>query len=164
VLYTPNNSSYVGSDTFTYTVTSGGVNETATVTITMTNSAPVVASEHVSVAEDNSLSGSGTTGLYNDSDPDGDTLTVTTFKIGSQTYNAGDTATIAGKGTLVVNADGSYTFTPLPDWNGTVPQVTYTVSDGRTNGAVTTTLDITVTPVADTTQIPRGGGHYRRIG
>ncbi|HDS8579529.1 TPA: tandem-95 repeat protein, partial [Klebsiella variicola] len=151
VLYTPNNSSYVGSDTFTYTVTSGGVNESATVTITMTNSAPVVASEHVSVAEDNSLSGSGTTGLlYNDSDPDGDTLTVTTFKIGSQTYNAGDTATIAGKGTLVVNANGSYTFTPLPDWNGTVPQVTYTVSDGRTNGAVTTTLDITVTPVADT--------------
>ncbi len=151
VLYTPNNSSYVGSDTFTYTVTSGGVNEIATVTITMTNSAPVVASEHVSVAEDNSLSGSGTTGLlYNDSDPDGDTLTVTTFKIGSQTYNAGDTATIAGKGTLVVNANGSYTFTPLPDWNGTVPQVTYTVSDGRTNGAVTTTLDITVTPVADT--------------
>jgi VCBS repeat-containing protein len=120
VLYTPNNSSYVGSDTFTYTVTSGGVNETATVTITMTNSAPVVASEHVSVAEDNSLSGSGTTGLlYNDSDPDGDTLTVTTFKIGSQTYNAGDTATIAGKGTLVVNADGSYTFTPLP--TGTAP-------------------------------------------
>jgi VCBS repeat-containing protein len=63
VLYTPNNSSYVGSDTFTYTVTSGGVTETATVTITMTNSAPVVASEHVSVAEDNSLSGSGTTGF-----------------------------------------------------------------------------------------------------
>jgi hypothetical protein len=41
VIYTPNTTSYVGSDTFTYTVTSGGVTETATVTIQMNNAAPV---------------------------------------------------------------------------------------------------------------------------
>jgi hypothetical protein len=36
----------------------------------------------------------------------------------------------------------------VADWNGSVPQVTYTVTDGRSNG-LTTTLDITVTPVDD---------------
>jgi hypothetical protein len=38
--FTPRATRYVGSDTFTYTVTSGGVTETATVTVTLTNSAP----------------------------------------------------------------------------------------------------------------------------
>ncbi|EPP8166559.1 Ig-like domain-containing protein, partial [Escherichia coli] len=52
-------------------------------------------------------------------------------------------------GKLTINADGSYTFVPVADWNGTVPTVTYRVVDGRTNGATTAQLKITVTPVKD---------------
>jgi hypothetical protein len=34
---------------------------------------------------------------------------------------------------------------PVADWNGDVPQVIYSLSDGRSNGTVTATLDIRVT-------------------
>ncbi|MGP9493095.1 beta strand repeat-containing protein, partial [Psychrobacter sp. AOP7-B1-24] len=46
-------------------------------------------------------------------------------------------------GDLTLNADGSYTFDPAADFNGTVPTVNYTVTDpdGNTDS---TTLDITV--------------------
>ena len=37
---------------------------------------------------------------------------------------------MAGQGTLTLNADGSYTFTPAANWNGAFPVVTYTVTDG----------------------------------
>ncbi len=43
----------------------------------------------------------------------------------------GQSASIAGVGTLVVNANGSYTFTPAPNYTGPVPVVSYTVSDGQ---------------------------------
>ena len=35
-----------------------------------------------------------------------------------------------GIGTLIINADGSYTFTPAPNYSGSVPPVNYVVTDG----------------------------------
>ena len=51
-----------------------------------------------------------------DSDLDGDPVTVTGFTVAgvAGSFTAGQTATIAGVGTLTINADGSYTFTPRP--------------------------------------------------
>ena len=65
----------------------------------------------VAVTEDTPATGSV---LPNDSDVDGDLLTVTQFTVAGDptVYTAGQTATIAGVGTLVINANGSYTFTP----------------------------------------------------
>ncbi|HGX1859395.1 TPA: cadherin-like domain-containing protein, partial [Escherichia coli] len=57
--------------------------------------------------------------------------------------------TAIGVGALTVNRDGSYRFTPVADWNGTAPVVTYTVSDGNDGGTATALLVITVTPVVD---------------
>ncbi|WP_038899903.1 cadherin-like domain-containing protein, partial [Dickeya dadantii] len=68
-----------------------------------------------------------------DSDVDGNPLTVT--------------AATAGNGTVVINADGTLTYTPNVNFNGT-DTVTYTVSDGA-GGVVTGTLTITVTAVND---------------
>ena len=48
---------------------------------------------------------------------------------------------------MTVNADGSYTFTPLPDFLGKVPEVGYTVSDGKLTDA--STLNITVDSAND---------------
>ncbi|WP_048660749.1 cadherin-like domain-containing protein, partial [Vibrio crassostreae] len=45
-------------------------------------------------------------------------------------YSPGDTATITGVGTLELNENSSNTFTPVADYNGDVPVVTYTVTDG----------------------------------
>ncbi|MBU5615433.1 hypothetical protein, partial [Geomonas azotofigens] len=48
------------------------------------------------------------------------------------------------KGSLTIDQTGAYIFTPVANWNGDVPQVTYTVNTGSTS-----TLDIKVTPVDD---------------
>ncbi|MCW6536161.1 cadherin-like domain-containing protein [Sphingomonas lycopersici] len=100
--------------------------------------------------EDTPLSVAATAGLLaNDNDIDGNTLTVTQFTVAGDTtvYAAAATATIANVGTLTINADGSYTFAPAANYNGTVPVVTYTVSDGTASS--TATLSLTVTPVND---------------
>lgn len=49
--------------------------------------------------------------LDNDTDADNDTLTVTEFLVDGFAYTAGQTASFF-QGTLVINADGSYVFTP----------------------------------------------------
>ncbi len=50
-------------------------------------------------------------------------------------------------GTLTINTDGSFTFAPASNYNGPVPQTTYTLSDGTDTDDAT--LDITITPVND---------------
>ncbi|WP_448600100.1 cadherin-like domain-containing protein [Thermoleptolyngbya sp.] len=134
--------------TVTYTVSDGnGGTDTSTLNITVTpvNDPPVDGDETLSVAEDTPLSGDL---LSNASDPNGDMLSISEFTIGSTTYNPGDTATIPGVGTLIINANGTFTFTPVANYNGPVPEVTYTVSDGK-GGTDTSKLNITVTPVND---------------
>ncbi|EPJ9637864.1 Ig-like domain-containing protein, partial [Klebsiella pneumoniae] len=145
VVYQPN-TGYVGQDTFTYTVTSGGVTETAAVSVVMTNTVPVADGEIVTTPEDTAIGGEL---LTNDRDPDGDPLHIAGFTVGGQTAQPGDTVQLAGVGALTVNRDGSYRFTPVADWNGTAPVVTYTVSDGNDGGTATALLVITVTPVVD---------------
>ncbi|WP_234917829.1 retention module-containing protein, partial [Aeromonas veronii] len=58
---------------------------------------------------------------------------------------AGVAATITGVGTLIINPNGSYTFTPAPNYDGAVPPVNYQVTDGQ--DTVTSTLVISITPV-----------------
>lgn len=86
--------------------------------------------------------------LTNDYDPDKGALIVTQFVVYGQagTFTAGSAASIPTVGSLVINANGSWTFTPVTGYAGTVPAVTYTVS----NGSLTSTgvLNITVSPAA----------------
>ena len=152
VTYTPV-PGYVGDDTFTYTVISGGVTETTTVIIHVQNQPPALVPDTRETPEDTPVSGNV---LENDSDPDGDSLTVTTFTMPGLADPIpvgpdGGTATIPGVGTITIHPNGEYTFTPVPDWNGTVPPISYTVSDGNKGGTSTSTLIITVTPVVDIT-------------
>jgi len=128
----------------TYTI-SDGLGGTATATLTLGPITPVddpsvLVADTKTVAEDTPATGNV---LANDSDVD-NVLSVATFTIGGTTYTAGQTATLAGVGTLTIAANGNYTFTPVANWNGTVPQATYTTNTGSTS-----TLDITVTPVDD---------------
>jgi gliding motility-associated-like protein len=132
----------------TYTVSDGnGGTDTGLIDIVVspTNDAPLASDDTQTTPEDTPVSGNV---LTNDTDLEGNTLTVTTYLIGGVTYNAGQTATIAGVGTIVVNADGTYTFTPVANYNGSVPAITYTVSDVN-GGTDTGALNITVTAVND---------------
>jgi VCBS repeat-containing protein len=130
------------SDSFTYRVNDGTVaGNTVTVAITVT---PVNDPTVLSADAQTSLENTVATGnvLANDRDVD-NPLTVTQFQVAGDVtvYGAGSTATIPGVGTMVLNANGAYTFTPVADYNGPVPVVTYTVNTGATS-----TLTITVTP------------------
>ena len=130
------------------TITDGNKFSTSTLALTVTavNDAPVVLNDTASVAEDNAVTGNV---LTNDSDIEGSALSVTQFTVTglTGTFAAGGTATISGKGALTVNADGSYAFTPVADWNGVAPVATVTVSDGTATS--TATLTVTVTAVND---------------
>ncbi|WP_218584150.1 Ig-like domain-containing protein, partial [Pseudomonas sp. JG-B] len=112
----------------TYT-TNTGSSSTLDITVTPVNDAPIASNDGpIAVTEDTPATGNV---LTNDSDVDNDTLTVTQFEVGGTTYTAGQTASLAGVGTLVINANGSFTFTPALNYNGPVPTATYTVSDGN---------------------------------
>jgi Ca2+-binding RTX toxin-like protein len=72
--------------------------------------------------------------LANDTDPTGQTLTI----VGTPT---------AGSGTVAVNPDGTLSYTPDPDFNGT-DTITYTITDPDGNEA-SSTVTVTVNPVND---------------
>mgnify|MGYP000956333854 CR=1 FL=1 len=94
--------------------------------------------------EDQAISGNV---LDNSNNPDGplDTSVISYSWGSNQGIAAGVESTLDGIGTLIINADGSYTFTPALNYTGPVPAVNYTVTDGDdTNDS---TLTITITPV-----------------
>src|SRR6185436_3707401 len=53
----------------------------------------------------------------------------------------------AANGTVVVNSDGSYSYTPNPNFNGT-DSFTFTANDGSVDSN-TATISLTVNPVND---------------
>ncbi|TWX62219.1 beta strand repeat-containing protein, partial [Colwellia hornerae] len=131
----------------TYIVTDGaGDTQSSTLTISVT---PVTDlnddNETVTIAEDTPATGNV---LDNAETADGP-MTVTSFTVDGNTYNAGNTVTLT-EGELTLNADGSYTFTPSDNFNGAVPVISYTVTDG-TGDTQSSTLTISVTPVSDLT-------------
>ncbi|NOT71642.1 MAG: tandem-95 repeat protein [Hyphomicrobium sp.] len=122
-----------GTDTFSYTVTDGTttVEKTITVTITPVNDAPVAADGTATTNEDTVLNG---------------TLPVATdVDTASLTYAVGTTA-VPTKGSVLVNGDGTYSYTPALNANGT-DTFSYTVTDGTTT--VEKTITVTITPVND---------------
>ncbi|WP_144895661.1 Ig-like domain-containing protein [Lutibacter sp. Hel_I_33_5] len=154
ITYTPNPSFTNGTDTFTYQVcdaVSGGLCDTASVSVSVPNTplSPTANPDTNTVAEGGTLNVVLPGVLSNDTDANLDTLSIVDFKIGADTFTAGQTATITDKGTLKINSDGSYEFTALGDFNGTFPTVTYTVSDGTSTANSTSTLTIDVTSVND---------------
>ena len=130
------NGTETATDSFTYTIEdAAGVTRTATVNISINsqNDAPVAADEQYNGDEGGTITATVATGvLANDSDPDGDNLTVT---VDVDPEN----------GTLVLNPNGSFTYTH----NGsetTSDFFTYTVDDGN-GGTTTARVDLTIAPV-----------------
>jgi VCBS repeat-containing protein len=126
-----------GTDQFTYSVynTTGGLNTaTGTVTITIVpNQPPVANADAYSTDEDTPLTVGGPGVLANDTN---DSAGLRAAVVTQPT-----------KGTLSLNPDGSFTYTPDPDANGP-DSFTYAASDNLATGT-TATVSITVTPVND---------------
>src|SRR5207253_70475 len=116
--YTPN-PNFNGTDTFTYKANDGAADSnTATVTINVTavNDAPVASNDSYSTNEETPLTVTAPGVLGNDSDVDADTLHVVLIDGPAH-------------GTFALNADGSFTYTPNANFNGT-DSFTYKANDG----------------------------------
>jgi len=106
---------FAGADSFQYTLLdSAGGSAVGTVTLNVANRAPSALSDFVTGVAGSPVSGNV---LSNDSDPDGDALSVT----------AAVARTGAG-GTINLAADGSFTYTPIASFVGQ-DSYTYTVTD-----------------------------------
>ena len=130
--YTPN-TGYVGQDTFGYTISDGVLTDNATVTVDVAAigapSAPSALDDLLTVDADMALNINIASDLLaNDSDPDGDPLTLASF---GQPAN----------GTLLDNGDGTLTYTPNTGYIGQ-DTFSYTVSDGTLTDTATVTIDI----------------------
>jgi Flp pilus assembly protein TadG len=133
VTYTPN-PGFVGADSFTYTINDGnGGTATATVTVTVTssNNPPLAVNDSATTPKNTAVV---INVLNNDSDPDGDSLLITSISEVSNPFKG--TIQITGGGTTVTytpqnNNTGSYTFS-------------YTISDGN-GGTDTANVTVTVT-------------------
>ncbi len=133
IKYTPN-ANWHGTDTFTYTISDGnGAADTATVTVRVNsvNDTPDAVNDSATTNEDTAVN---VNVLANDTDADGNTLTVTSV-------------TAPAHGTAVINPDKTVKYTPNANWNGT-DTFTYTISDGH-RGTDTATVTVTVSPVQD---------------
>uniref|UniRef100_UPI00356B62A3 tandem-95 repeat protein n=1 Tax=Vibrio parahaemolyticus TaxID=670 RepID=UPI00356B62A3 len=131
VTYTPNDN-YVGKDTFTYIVTSGGVSESTTVevNVTLVNDAPVAKDDIATTQEDTAVT---IDVLPNDTDVDGDKLSIQSASVPEA----------QGKVEIV---EGKLVFTPAENFNGDA-EITYTVTDGQLTDEAKVT--VTVNPVND---------------
>ncbi|MGI9840770.1 tandem-95 repeat protein, partial [Vibrio parahaemolyticus] len=132
VTYTPDDN-YVGKDTFTYVVTSGGVSESTTVEVNVTpvNDAPVAKDDIATTQEDTAVT---IDVLSNDTDVDGDKLSIESVSVPKE------------QGTVEV-VDGKLVFTPAENFNGDA-EITYTVTDGALTDQAT--VKVTVNAVNDT--------------
>ncbi len=129
--YTPN-PDFNGTDSFAFTANDGQT-ESAAATVALSvspvNDPPVATDDAFSTEQGQPV----TTGnvLTNDTDADGDTLSVSGF-------------TPPTNGSLVNHGDGTFTYTPHSGFSGT-DSFTYTVNDGN-GGTATAMVHIQVTP------------------
>ena len=135
------------SRTLTFSVSDGRQDSpvaVATVTITPVNDVPVATGDAYTVTFGGTLSVSAADGvLANDTDPEGDALTAV---LGN--------APPASAGTLTLNPDGSFVFTPAAGFSGPTT-FTYTATDGITPSApATVTITVGQPPVVRPKTLP----------
>ncbi len=107
---------------------------TMTITVTPVNDPPVAVNDTYSIDEDQTLTMAAPGVLGNDSDVDGDSLSAV---LGSNVSN----------GTLTLAADGSFSYTPSANFNGS-DSFTYKANDGTADSNVAT-VTLTVNAVND---------------
>ena len=127
--YVPN-AKYVGTDVFRYRPSALlTLTNSTTVTITITNAAPVAVNNSYTAVTAQTLSVGAPGVLGNDTDGDGDGLTA-------QLVDGG------GNGSLDLNANGSFTYTSGGSFTG-ARTFTYRVTDGITwSGTATVTINV----------------------
>jgi VCBS repeat-containing protein len=125
-----------GTDSFSFKVndgTSDSAEATVTVTVNSVNDAPVATASTATISKNHEL-----TGTLSGSDVDGDSLNFTAGSV------------VAAHGIVVVNSNGSYTYTPVTNYVGP-DSFSFLVNDGTVNSSeatVTVSVADNVPPTA----------------
>ncbi len=120
-------------DTFSYEVSDGnGGKATATVTINVTavNDPPVAVDDSFTTPKDMALSGNvlSANPTTADSDLDGGTLSIS--QVNGSAANVGIGTTTTAGGSVILNSNGSFNYTPASNYSGT-DSFSYQLSDGQ---------------------------------
>jgi VCBS repeat-containing protein len=105
----------------------GALSDTDSVSITVTNTAPTAVADAYTTVQNNALVVAAPGVLSNDTDPNTQTLTVQSPRPVSGPLH----------GSLTLNADGSFTYTPTTGYSGS-DSFTYKATDGIADSAVVT--------------------------
>lgn len=135
---------FSGTDTFVYRaddLADISKPQVVTISVVASNVAPVATIDEYSVPVNGSLGIQAPGVLANDTDANGDPLTARLV-------------TGPKNGTLTLNADGSFTFTPTPDYSG-VDGFAYQAADG--SGALSAETAVTITVATGVAAGPSGG-------
>ncbi|MGI9406130.1 MAG: Ig-like domain-containing protein, partial [Hyphomicrobiaceae bacterium] len=126
--------------------------KTVFVTYTMSDAPTLMDDTPDPINEDESLDIKADKGILGNDLPE-DALTVTKYQIDSVTYPVDTPLDLGGVGSLIIESDGAYKFTPVEHYDGAVPVITYTASVvGAPAKTATATLTITINPVNDVPQ------------
>ncbi|WP_165065984.1 Ig-like domain-containing protein [Paludisphaera rhizosphaerae] len=146
--YTPQ-AGFVGQDTFKYYVTDGkllSATATSTINVTFLNKPPVAGDDAYNYRPGTPLLVGAPGVLANDQDPNGQAITAALV-------------TPPAHGSLTLNSDGSFTYTPAAGWSG-ADAFTYKVGDGELQSAAATVQLLVASPsVALWTQRGGDAGH-----
>jgi VCBS repeat-containing protein len=138
------NGSETTSDSFTYKANDGTADSnvaTVSITVTPVNDAPVAVNDAYTTAEDTPLTVAAPGVLTNDSDAEGTPLTAVL-------------ASSPGNGSLALNADGSFTYTPRAGFSGS-DSFSYRASDGPLASTIATvTITVTAAPPPPPAPLP----------
>lgn len=135
LIYTPA-ANYFGADSFTFKANDGTVDSAPAsigISVTAVNDAPIATADIASTKKNTAVT---TAVLSNDTDPDGDALTVTS--VGKPLSGS---TTI---GSVTLNSNGTIKYTPKSNWTGTV-KYTYTIKDSK-GAATSSNVTVSVTP------------------
>lgn len=127
---------YVGTDSFTYTISDGNGGTATTTVVVSVNDGPTAVNDSVTAPKNSA--GYTFNPRTNDTDPNGDTLTIT----------AVNSPTAPAHGTVVINSGSTLTYTPTAGYAGS-DSFSYTVSDGLLPSTATVSVTVANTaPVA----------------
>ena len=134
VSYTPN-PNFTGTDSFTFKAndkTADSAAATVSITVMAVNDTPRAKDDRVSIKEDTPISVIDV--LTNDTDEDGDSLSVTAVTQGK-------------KGSVAINTDNTISYTPSENFYGS-DSFTYTICDGK-GGSNKATVSVKIKAVND---------------
>jgi len=151
-----------GLYTITVIVSDGEASATVTLTLDVSNLAPIAQNDSATLDEDaapatGNVITDATTG-DRDTAPDSDLLVIADANQGGNAVTLGSPFTVTGGGELTLNNDGSYSFDPGTAYNGldigetATETITYRVTDNE-GGSDTATLTFTITGTNDAPQV-----------